>query len=313
LGLAKSASATPTPTRGKRKRRIALGILAAAIIVPAVIFHDSPVVERFTGKGYDTNPLPTHSFPRPPFDGAEYSVVSQSVSMMSGLPTNYWETEQSLVDYPAKKAKLTIEHATASVIGGTIGTPQTAGPTSDLFVDQQFSYRQGATAADPWTRTPLPPGTGWEETLNGNEIQMYQDVFDPALRAQHPTSVVSETRHEVPVTTYAYGFLFGDFYESAPALFHRMQIMDGNASDDAPVKVTISLDEQMVVRYLDVEVDYESVIDHRARVDVEGVYPYRSTFELISLTPAAPQVVVPTNVVDATAPTTPTTAVAVAP
>jgi hypothetical protein len=148
--------------------------------------------------------------------------------------------------------------------------------------------------------------------LNGNDIQMYQDVFDPALRSQYPTSVVNETRHDVPVTTYSYSFTFGDFYESAPALFHRMQIMDGNADDDAPVTVTISLDEQMVVRYLDVDVDYQSVIDHRARVDVENVYPYRSTFELISLTPAAPQVLVPTNVVDATAPTT-TTAVAVAP
>jgi hypothetical protein len=306
LALAKSASATQHPPKGKRKRRIALGILAAAIIVPAVVFRNSALVERFTGKGYDSNPLPTHSFPLPPFAGVEYSFAFQTISMQSGIATNYWHTEDVVIDVPSSTAKVTTDLAKASIVGGTIGLPQTMGPKYDTFLTRQYSYEQGATPSDAWVRTPISPDSGMGDILDGKDIRMYQDVFDAALRSLHPSSVTSETRHDVAVTTYTYSFLFGDFYESAPALFDRMHLMEGNAADDAPVTVTISLDEQMLIRYMDVNVDYKSVVEHRAKVATEGFHQYRSTFEVISISDTAPGVSVPGNAVDAPPPTTST-------
>jgi hypothetical protein len=137
---------------------------------------------------------------------------------------------------------------------------------------------------------------------------MYQDVIDPALRNRHPEEVVDEVRHGVAVTTYTYKLAFGDFYESAPRLFDLVRKMDGNAADDAGVTVTISLDDQWMVRYLDVDVDHASVLAHRAKLDVGTKYPYRFTLDVTSITQKPPAIVIPTKVVDAPV-TTPSTTV----
>jgi hypothetical protein len=266
----------------------------------AVVFHDSALVERFTGNGYDTNPLPVHSFPEPKLAGAEYTFTTQSVAMFDGLPTNLWRTEHDIVDYKAHTAKLTIDLAKASIIGGTIGKPKSVTSAYDVFVDAQSSYEQGATPTDPWVRTPQEPGSLLQDILTSSDIRMYQDVIDPTLRAQRPVSVVDETRHEIPVTTYMYSFAFGRFYDSAPRLFDLVSTMDGNAAADATVTVTISLDDEMLVRYLDINVDYQSVLQFRAKNDTEGTYPYRYTLEVVSTDDTPTPVSLPTNVVQAT-------------
>ncbi len=276
--------------------------MVAIVVVTAllsVIFRNTAFVQRFTGKGYDTNPLPPQAFPRPEFAGAEYTIISQSVAISDGLPTNFWRTERDDVNLTSRMAKATIDMAKASIIGGTIGTPQSTSTPYEMIVDQQSRYEAGATPDDAWVRTPVAPGWAAVEILNGSAIRMYQDVIDPALRAQQPSSVVDETRREIPVTTYKYTFPFGDFYESAPRLFDLMQAMDGNADDGATVTVTISVDEQWLVRYLDVNVDYQSVLDHRAKHAAESRYQYRYTYELVSTTDAPPDVALPTKFVDA--------------
>jgi len=279
----------------------------------AVLFRNSAFVGRFTGRGYDTNPLPVESFPQPAFTGAVYTLTTQSVAVSEGLPTNFWRTERDEVDYTAKVAKLTIDRAKASVIGGTIGTPQSTSPAVDVVVDGQSTYVPGATATDPWTRSPHDPGWGVLSVLSPHQLMMYQDIIDPALRAQHPTSVIEETRHEVPVTTFTYAFAFGAFYESAPRLFDLVRVVDGNAGSDARVIVTVSFDDAWVVRYLDVDIDYRAVLKYKAESDPDIPYPYRYTVDVVSTTQTPPRVSVPTNVVDATTTTVTSTTVVVAP
>ncbi len=303
-GIVPDAGA-PAP-RPKRSRR-ALVVLAVVVIltmVLAIVFRNSAVIERFTGRGYDTNPLPAHPIPQPPFAGAEYTLTSQSIAMTNSLPTNYWRTERDEVNYTAKVAKVTIDRAKASVIGGTIGTPQNTSPPTDGVVDEHSMYLPGVLQTDPWTRQPHEAGWSLLALLSPHELLMYQDVFDPALRSQHPKSVAKEKRHEIPVTTYTYGFAFGKFYESAPRLFEMVKLMDGNAAADASVTVTISLDEQWMVRYLDVNVDLQAVLEYKAERDVETPYPYRYTIDVVSITDAPPDIAVPANTVDATTTTT---------
>jgi hypothetical protein len=295
-GTAAPVKEEPKPKQ-LRKRLIALAIVLATGTTAAIIFRHSSLADRFTGRGYDTNPLPVHGFPQPPFKGADYTITTQSVTMKSGLATNVWETERDEVNFEAKTAKATFNRAKASIIGGTIGKAQSTSPAEEFVIDQESSYRPGATAADPWVRIKHAPGW-WEPSLSRNEVHMYQDVIDPTLRAQDPTKVISETRHEVPVTTYTYTFEFGKFYESAPRLFDLVQMMDGNAADDATVTVTVSMDDQWMVRYLDVEVDHQSVLDHRAKLDPEGFYPYRFTVDLVSVTDTPVSISAPANAVD---------------
>jgi hypothetical protein len=297
-----TTKAQPKPKRA-RKRLIALGVIVLVPLVPGIVLRNTAFVERFTGKGYDTNPLPVQAFDKPAFTGSEYTISTQEIAIFDGLPTNFWETHHDVVNYTEKAAKETFDRAKASVIGGTIGTPRAASPPIDAFVDQQSFYRAGESATDPWTRVPL---TGWraQSILSPNSILMYQDVIDPTLRTRVPTSVKDETRHETPVTTYTYTFAFGDFYESAPRLFELVNVMDGNAADDALVKVTVSLDEQWVVRYLDVNVDYDSVLEHRAKQDVGALYPYQYSMDVIKLTEKPEPVHIPSNVVDETTTTT---------
>ncbi len=301
-------STAPQPQRGHR-RLIVLAVIVVVTLLLALAFRNTAFIQRFTGSGYDTNPLPTHAFPQPPFDGAEYTVIEQTVGMAEGLPTNFWQTSRAEINFVSGTGKFTIDYAKAPVIGGTIGTPQSTSPTVELVVDPRSSYRPGATAADAWIRMPNEPGWHTMALLSRNEIYMYQDVIDPSLRAQQPVSVVDEIRHEIPVTTYTYNFTFGDFYESAPHLFDLFRVLDGNAADDATVAVTISLDEQWLVRYLDVNLDYHAVLEHRATVDVDNQYPYRYTIELNSIMDAPPDIVAPANAVDESTTTTITAAV----
>lgn len=134
---------------------------------------------------------------------------------------------------------------------------------------------------------------------------MYQDVFDPALRNQTPTDVVHETRHDVPVTTYTYSMKFGDFYESAPALFDAAEMLDGNAPDDADLTITVSLDGQWIVRYVDVNLDYNAVVEHRAKQDSTKRFTYRLTVDLIAIKDKPDAISIPTKVIDAPAETMP--------
>ena len=298
-----AAAPAPRPKRS-RKALVALAVLVALTMVFAIVFRNSAVVERFTGRGYDTNPLPAHPIPRPPFAGAEYTLTSQSIAMTNSLPTNYWQTEHDEVNYTAKVAKVTVDRAKASVIGGTIGTPQSTSAPTDAVFDEHSMYLPGALQADPWTRQPHEPGWSLLALLSPHVLLMYQDVIDPPLRSQHPTSVVSETRHEIPVTTYTYNFAFAKFYESAPRLFEMVKLMDGNAAADAPVTVTISLDEQWMVRYLDVNVELQAVLEYKAKRDVDTPYPYRYTLDVVSITDAPPDIAAPANTIDATTTTT---------
>ena len=55
------------------------------------------------------------------------------------------------------------------------------------------------------------------------------------------------------------------------------------------VTVTISLDEQWMVRYLDVNVDLQAVLDYKAERDVETPYPYRYTLDVVSITDVPPR------------------------
>lgn len=299
-GIAARALSTKDKPKRRRKRLIALGVLVGLTTASAVIFHNTAFVERFTGSGYDSNPLPVRSFPQPKFAGAEYTFTTQSIEMFDGLPTNLWRTERDVVDYKSQTAKLTIDVAKASIIGGTIGVPQIVTPAYDMFVDAQSTYEQGKTPSDPWIHTRQEPGALLQDILTSSDIRMYQDVIDPTLRAQNPATVVAETRHEIPVTTYTYTFEFGKFYETAPRLFDLVNTMDGNAAADATVTVTISLDTEMLVRYLDINVDYQSVIEFRAKQDTEGTYPYRYTIEIVSADDTPRVLATPTNIVEAT-------------
>ena len=273
-----------------------------------VIFRNSAFVGRFTGKGYDTNPLPVASFPQPAFTGAVYTLTTQNVAVSDGLPTVFWRTERDEVDFKTKLAKLTIDRAKSTVIGGTIGTAQSTSPPLEMMVDPNWTYYPGETPTGPWTREPHDAGWGIMTLLSSHEVLMYQDVIDPVLRSQTPTSVVHEAVHDVPVTTYSYTFTFGEFYESAPRLFDTVRMMDGNAGADASVVVTVSLDDQWMVRYLDVNLDFHAVLKYKAENDADTPYPYRYTIDVVSTSEAPPAIALPTNIVDATTTTTATTA-----
>ena len=153
--------------------------------------------------------------------------------MTNNSPTNHWRTERDEVNYTAKVAKVTIDRAEASVIGGTIGTPHSTSAPTDAVVDEHSMYLPGALQTDPWTRQSHEAGWSLLALLSPHVLLMYQDVIDPALRSQHPKSVASETRHEIPVTTQTYAFEFGKFYEVGPRLFEMVKVMDGNAAADA--------------------------------------------------------------------------------
>ena len=299
-----SPAAATEPPKRKRKRLIVLGVMVLVPMILAVVMRDSAIVERITGKGYDTNPLPTRSIDRPVFTGAEYTLTTQSIAVTDGLPTNYWETEHDLVNYATSTAKSTGDGARASIVGGTIGTPQGGLHTLPLYFDPESVYRPATTESEPWTRQPYQPGWRSHRIFSTDSILMYQDVIDPALRNEVPTSVLSESRHDIPVTTYTYTFAFADFYESAPSLFELFRVVDGNAAGDAKVNVTVSLDDQWVVRYLDVDVDFHSVLEHRAKSDVGAQYPYRYTMDVIKITDKPDAVDVPTNTVNETTTTT---------
>ncbi len=292
------AEEAPPPKRSHKRRRIILASVLVVVVVTSVAMRSTSFGERFTGSGYDTNPLPLHAIAEPPFTGADYTITYQSVAIDNGLATNFWNIEHDEVNYTTKIAKATMDQAKASIVGGTIGTPQSTSPPSQVMIDDQSTYEQGATPQDAWVRSPTV-ASNWSTVLNRGDVYMYQDVIDPPLRARHPAKVVDEVRHGVPVTTYTYTFAFGDFYETAPRLFDLVKIVDGNAADDADVKVTVSFDGQWMVRYLDVNVDHDAVLDHRARVDAGIPYPYRFTVDLNSVTDTPESLSVPTNVVDA--------------
>jgi len=306
------ASRTNTAAAPKRRHRflIVLGVLVITALLLGVIFRNTAFVDRFTGQGYDTNPLPIVAVEQPKFIAAVYTLTTQSIAVSEGLPTNFWRTEKDEVDYTTQLAKLTIDRATASVIGGTIGTPRSTSPALELMVDQSSTFLAGDAQTDPWTRQPHEPGWGVLAVLSPHEVMMYQDVVDPALRSQQPTSVITERVHDIPVTTYKYQFPFGKFYESAPRLFEMVRMMDGNAGSDATVVVTVSFDEQWMVRYLDVNVDVQAVLKYKAEADAETPYPYRYTVDVVSTSDAPAAISLPTNVVDATTTTSTTTPLA---
>ena len=304
LGIAVPSPSTQNakPRRWK-KRLVVAAILVAVVALLGVIFRHSALVERFTGSGYDTNPLPTHSVAMPALTGAAYTYTFDSIDVVQGVPSHLSQTDQDEVSFTASIAKLSFNAAISEIVDGKIGTPVVSPAPEVLFVDKQSTYQRGLTDAEPWVRTPLMPASRAEAVLNRGDIRMYQDVFDPALRSQKPTSVIKDTRHDVPVTTYNYTFEFGDFYESAPRLFHWVRSMEGNAADDATVTVAISLDDQMLVRYLDVNLDYSAVMDQVQAGD-DGTYHYRSTFELTSIADAT-ALAIPADVVDSTTTTLP--------
>ena len=302
LLMAQPAAADPAPVapqpRRLRKRLIALAIVVVVVTISAFAIRGSRFGDRFTGHGYDTNPLPLHGVTRPSFTGADYTVTYQNVSVIDGLPTNVWFTEHELVNYTSSTAKATMNRAQATIIGGTIGKPQSSAPPLEMVLDANFLYKPGQTPADPWIRRAHNPATT-VDVLNRDQVRMYQDVFDPTLRAQRPTAVTNEILHDVAVTTYTYTFAFGDFYEAAPRLFDQVRLFDGNAADDATVTVTVSFDDQWLVRYLDVELDHDAVLDHRAKLDPGTQYPYRFTMDLAAITDTPAAIVIPVNAVDA--------------
>jgi hypothetical protein len=291
------ASEAPLPPRRRRKRLLVLAIVLVSLGVAAVTLRNTAVGERITGHGYDTNPLPVHAFPLPTFSGAQYTLTYQDVAIDNGLATNFWFTEHDEINFATQTAKATLDYAKAPIIGGTISTPQSTSPSQRQLIDERSTYEPGATPSDPWLRTPHPSAI-WSAVLDKSEIYMYQDVFDPALRAQQPTKVAHEVRHGVALTTYTYTFAFGDFYESAPHLFNLARAADGNAADDAKVAVTVSVDDHWLIRYLDVDVDHAAVLEHRAKADVGTKYAYRFTIDLISITDKPAAITIPINAVD---------------
>jgi hypothetical protein len=286
----------PAPQR-RGKLLIPLAITLVILAVAAVALRNTPIGQRITGHGYDSSPLPVHAIPLPAFSGAQYTVTYQDVAIDNGLATNFWYTERDEINFATQTAKATLDTAAAPIIGGTISTPKSTSPPQEQLIDERSRYEPGAAVTDPWIRTPHPTGV-WSAVLNKSEIYMYQDVFDPALRAQQPAKVVHEIRHGASLTTYTYTFAFGDFYESAPHVFNLARAVDGNAADDAKVTVTVSLDDHWMVRYLDVDVDHASVLEHRAKADVGTKYPYRLTIDLISITDKPATITIPLDVVD---------------
>lgn len=293
--------------RRRRNRAITLSVVLAGAAACAVAFRDSAFADRITGRGYDHNPLPAHAIAAPSFAGAEYTVTYQSVGLDNGLSSNFWDIERDTVDYSTGAATLTLDQAKAAIIGGTISTAKSTAPTQKLIVDKTAFYRPGATAADAWTRIPheaaVPPSI-----LSPRRIPMYQDVIDPVLRARQPTGVKHEVRYGTNVTTYSYTIPLGDLYESAPSLFEMVRDFDGNADADAEVNVTVSFDDQWMVRYLDVELDYQTVLEHTAGTAPDNTYFYRYTLDVISITDKPEPFDLPSKVVDET--TVPPTTVA---
>lgn len=290
------APAKATKKRARR-RGIVVTVALLSCAATAVVFRDSRFADRITGRGYDTNPLPTHSITPPAFTGAEYTVTHQSVGIDNGLATNFWDIERDNVNFTTNSAMMTLDQAKAPIVGGTISTARSTSPTQELVVDLLAVYRPGPTAADPWTRVPFVAGTE-RPILSRNRVRMYQDVIDPVLRAQPATSVENEVRHGVHVTTYTYTLPFADFYESAPRLFDMVRDFDGNAADDSEVTVTVSFDGDWMVRYLDIAMDHASVLEHRADAAPGTSYPYRYTVDVLSITDAPDPIDIPNKVVD---------------
>ena len=94
----------PAPVKEKRSHKllIVLGGLMAAILLLGVVFRNTAIVQRFTGKGYDTNPLPVHAVPRPAFSGAVFTSTTQSIA---NAP---WHADEHL-DNRARRGGLRLE------------------------------------------------------------------------------------------------------------------------------------------------------------------------------------------------------------
>jgi hypothetical protein len=204
-----------------------------------------------------------------------------------------------MVDYTSTSAKMTFEPAKATIIGGSIGKPQQTSPPRDIYLDQHAIYRPGRTESDAWVRSAYGTSQSLVDVLRRDLLPMFQDVVDPSLRALRPASVTAETRHDVAVTTYTYSMKLSDFYESAPRLFNSFHVVDGNAPDDAKVTVTISFDKQWMVRYLDVNLDVDAVLEFRASKEPEAEYQYRYTVDVMSISDAPESIGFPTNTITA--------------
>ena len=186
------------------------------------------------------------------------------------------------------------------MIGGTIGTPRNTSPPADIIVDAiRPPTRPVRRPTDPWIRHLHEPGWSTLAVLSRNQLLMYQDVVDPALRSHPPASTVEETRprrsrHDVLVHVRVRGLL-----RIRAALFDMVQMMDGNAgADDATVMVTISFDDQWMVRYLDVNIDFDAVLKYKAERDAGIPYPYRYTVDVVSIIEKPQQIPAPTNTID---------------
>ena len=300
LTVATTATVPPTePSAPKRRHKvlIVLAIVIALMATTAVIFRNSALVGRFTGRGYDTNPMPLHAVPPLKFTGAQFTVTYQSVGVLDGLPTNLWFTNRWKVDYTSNSAKMTFQPAKATIIGGSIGKPQQTSPPRDVYLDQHASYRQGRTGADAWVRSENAAGQSLTDVLRPDLLPMFQDVVDPSLRALEPTSLAAETRHGIAVTTYTYSMKLSDFYESAPRMFNSFHVVDSNAADDANVILTMSFDKQWMVRYLDVNLDVNAVLEFRASKHTGTEYQYRYTVDVISISDTPESIVIPTNTI----------------
>ncbi|HEY7626609.1 MAG TPA: hypothetical protein VH761_06055 [Ilumatobacteraceae bacterium] len=290
----------------KKRRRVKATVLTVLLVGAAgaaVTLRNTAFADRITGHGYDHNPLPATAVEPPTFMGAEYTVTYQYVGLDNGLSSNFWDIERDTVNYQTGAATMTIDHAKAAILGGNIGTAKSTAPTQELIVDRTAFYRPGPTPADAWTRIPhvasVPPSI-----LSPRRIPMYQDVIDPTLRSQTPTTVVHEVRNGADVTTYFYKIPLGELYASAPTVFEMMRDLDGTAADDAPVTIAISLDEHWMVRYLDIALDYQAVLDHTTDADPDATYFYRYTIDVLSITDTPEPFALPSNVVDETTTTT---------
>ncbi len=295
----KHAASMPTVknARGKKhksnRRPIVVPILLLGLLGGAAyVGRDSTYMTRLRGEGYDSSMLPMVVYERPSPAGVERTEIEYRVRSENGVPSTD-EIFRKVVTNPATgDSQVKIRVTQRSVADGEPVEPAISAEDLEVILVGGSSYSEPQTEGGQWEQRPR----WWANTgAQTGDVWMYQDLIDQSLRRVTPESVEAGTFGAVPVTIYAWEIPFEEIYESAPFVFKRFDVLDGNAEPDSTVSLTISVDEQGVVRVVDIQLELASVIEHATAQADGSRYPYGYRVELDSLDDSAPTITVPTN------------------
>ena len=289
-------------------RSVGGAILKVSLVVivlgaGAFVGRNTQVAERLRGDNYDYEMLPAKVYPRGGIVRGDTTSEQFSVGLSGGVATESNERQNSTINLNSYEATVEIVQSVAPIVAGVVGATSGTPTIVSYIAKDGFLFVEPGTPDGVWTRIPQPANT--QLSFGAGAVVMYQDVVDSSLRNIKPVTVVTGRLGLVDVTTYTFQFPFGEFYESAPTIFERLSVLEGNASPESPVEVTLSVDADGVVWLLDVSLVASDVLAHATTQAKDGLsYPYRIVYELRAVSTQPATITAPANFVDASAPDT---------